>query len=452
MSKNGFIVVVDEQREHADGLAESLGKLGEGVIAAYSGLEALEIVRNQRIDLVITEMLSSDISGIELLEEVRKTTGHTEVIILTANPTIETCKDALRSGAFDYLVKPVDNNELLDIAKKGLEKARSSYAGSTRPARTEKRGFAFEGIPSVNPIMQAMYQVLRRVSPTTINVLIEGESGAGKELLARAIHLNSPRRNAPFIPINCAGLSETLLESELFGHVKGAFTGAASDRKGLFEVADKGTLFLDEIGDMPLPMQAKLLRVLEDGVIVPVGSTTRVKVDVRVISATNHDLIRLIEEKKFRQDLYFRIKGVSVSVLPLRSRREDIPVLAASFLEETCDQLGLPQLSISEAAMAALVSYDWPGNVRQLRNVIRTMAVMCEGDTIDINDIPAEIRTMRRLAGAAQNTTSDMSLGDLERNAIAETLQKVNGNREKAAKILGIGERTLYRKIKEYNL
>jgi DNA-binding NtrC family response regulator len=451
MGKNGFIVVVDEQREHADGLAESLGRLGEGAIPAYSGEEALALVRSQRIDLVITEVSGAQISGIDLLEEVRRTTGHTEVIILTANPTIETCKDALRRGAFDYLSKPVDSVEFLEIAKKALEKARSSYAGSTRPARVEKRGFAIEGIPSASPVMQAMFQVLRRVSPTTINVLIEGESGTGKELLARAIHLNSPRRAAPFIPINCAGLSETLLESELFGHVKGAFTGAASDRKGLFEVADKGTLFLDEIGDMPMPMQAKLLRVLEDGVIVPVGSTNRVKVDVRVISATNHDLIRLIEEKKFRQDLYFRIKGVSVSVLPLRSRREDIPILATSFLEEACDQLGLSPLSISEPAMAALISYDWPGNIRQLLNAIRTMAVMCEGDSIELRDIPPELRPARRLAGAAQSA-AEMSLGDMERNAIAETLQKVEGNREKAAKILGIGERTLYRKIKEYNL
>jgi two-component system response regulator HydG len=300
-------------------------------------------------------------------------------------------------------------------------------------------------------MMQSVYQVLRRVSPTTINVLIEGESGTGKELLARAIHLNSPRRTAPFIPVNCAGLSETLLESELFGHVKGAFTGAASDRKGLFEVADKGTLFLDEIGDMPLPMQAKLLRVLEDNVIVPVGSTNRVKVDVRVISATNHDLIRLIEEKKFRQDLYFRIKGVAVAVPPLRARREDIPLLAAAFLEEACDDLGLPQLTISQPAMAALVACDWPGNVRQLKNAIRTMAVMCDGNSIELRDIPPELRPARRLAGSSL-PPEGATLGDLERNAIAETLVRVQGNREKAAKILGIGERTLYRKIKEYNL
>jgi DNA-binding NtrC family response regulator len=453
MSKTGFIIAVDGRRDQADGLVETLGRLGDGIAAAYSAPEALDAVRSQRVDLVLTDMdPGGGMDGLELLEEVRRTTPHTEVVILTANPTIETCKDAMRRGAFDYLAKPVDTGELLDVARRALEKSLAAYTGSTRPARIEKRGFAIEGIPGANPLMQAVYQVLRRVSPTTINVLVEGESGTGKELLARAIHLNSPRRANPFIPINCAGLSETLLESELFGHVKGAFTGAASDRKGLFEVADKGTLFLDEIGDMPMPMQAKLLRVLEDGVIIPVGSTTRVKIDVRIISATNHDLIRLIEEKKFRQDLYFRIKGVSVSIPPLRARREDIPGLVAFFLEEACDQLGLPQLSISQQALGALVSYDWPGNIRQLKNTVRTMAVMCDGDVIDLRDIPLELRPTRRLAGAAAETGDGMTLGDLERSAIAETLSKTEGNREKAAKILGIGERTLYRKIKEYNL
>jgi DNA-binding NtrC family response regulator len=453
MGKNGFIIVVDEQRDHVDGIVRALAKLGENVGAAYSGEEALELVRSQRVDLVIAGMNpGGDIGGLEVLDEVRRTTPHTEVVILAANPTIETCKESLRHGAFDYLVKPVENGELAEVTRKALEKARAAFAGATRPAHTEKRGFAFEGIPGSNPVMQGIYQVLRRVSPTTINILIEGESGTGKELLARAIHVNSPRRNAPFIPINCAGLSETLLESELFGHVKGAFTGAAGDRKGLFEVADKGTLFLDEIGDMPLPMQAKLLRVLEDGVIVPVGSTTGIKIDVRVISATNHDLLKLIEEKKFRQDLYFRIKGVSVTLPPLRARREDIPRLATYFAGEACDELGLSPLTISDAAMGALVSYDWPGNLRQLKNAMRSMAVMCDGDTIEARDVPNELRSARRLGSGTTQESDGASLGDLERSAIAETLQKVEGNREKAAKILGIGERTLYRKIKEYNL
>ena len=298
--------------------------------------------------------------------------------------------------------------------------------------------------------------MLRRVSPSDIPVLIEGQSGTGKELLARAIHDNSKRFNKPFRPVNCAGLTETLLESELFGHVKGAFTGAANDRKGLFEIADKGTLFLDEIGDMPLNMQAKLLRVIEDGVVVPVGSHKHVVVDVRIISATNHDLTKLIAEKKFRQDLYFRIKGVSVTLPALRNRTEDISDLAEYFLKEAVGQTGSRVSGITDAAKKILSNYDWPGNVRQLRSCIRTMVVMCDSDKLDVRDIPLEISQRRQLpAGSPDKIGADLggvSLGELEKQAIIETLAKTKNNREKAAKILGIGERTLYRKIKEYNL
>jgi two-component system response regulator HydG len=302
--------------------------------------------------------------------------------------------------------------------------------------------------------MQGIFEVLRRVAPVNISVLIEGQSGTGKELLARAVHNNSPRRNRPFKPINCAGLSETLLESELFGHVKGAFTGAAADRKGLFEIADKGTLFLDEIGDMPLNMQAKLLRVLEDGVVVPVGSAKSIVVDVRVISATNHDLTNLIEEKKFRQDLYFRIKGVSVSLPALREMPEDIPALIDYFLKEAVVEVGSPVKGITDPAQAILVDYDWPGNIRQLRNCIRTMVVMCDRDRLDVRDIPPEVyrRPQLAAAGPAEAGREGASLNELEKQAILETLAKTGNNREKAARILGIGERTLYRKIKEYNL
>jgi two-component system response regulator HydG len=244
------------------------------------------------------------------------------------------------------------------------------------------------------------------------------------------------------------------LESELFGHAKGSFTGAASDRKGLFEIADGGTLFLDEIGDMPLNMQAKLLRVLEDGVVVPVGSNRQIMVDVRIISATNHDLTLLTEENKFRQDLYFRIKGVSVSLPALRDRVEDIPVFIKYFAEEASAEIGAEITGMSEAALAVLMSYDWPGNIRQLRNCLKTMVVMCEGDKLDVRDIPPDIHQVRQLAAASKQTGSlaGVSLNELEKQAIIDTLAKTKNNREKAAKILGIGERTLYRKIKEYNL
>ena len=301
--------------------------------------------------------------------------------------------------------------------------------------------------------MEGIFEVLRRVAPTNISVLIEGQSGTGKELLARAIHINSLRWNKSFRPVNCAGLTETLLESELFGHVKGAFTGAANDRKGLFEIADKGTLFLDEIGDMSPTSQAKLLRVIEDGVIIPVGSYKPTVVDVRIVSATNQNLPELIEEKKFRQDLYFRIKGVNISLPALSERVEDIPALIDYFLKEAATEVGSKVTGITDAALTVLSHYDWPGNVRQLRNTIRTMVVMCDRDRLDARDIPLDIAQRRQLiAGSRPAALGDVSLNELEKQAIEETLAKTKGNREKASKILGIGERTLYRKIKEYNL
>jgi two-component system response regulator HydG len=328
------------------------------------------------------------------------------------------------------------------------------YQRGTKSGKADKDEFEFEGVRGKNPTIEGIFEVLRRVAPTNISVLIEGQSGTGKELLARAIHNNSPRRDKPFKPINCAGLTETLLESELFGHAKGAFTGAGSDRKGLFETADKGTLLLDEIGDMPLSMQAKLLRFLEDGIVIPVGSNKPIVVDVRVISATNQDLTELIEEKKFRQDLYFRIKGVSISVPALPDRAEDIPLLAEYFLKEAAVEVGSAVTGITDAAMNILAGFHWPGNIRQLRNCIRTMVVLCDADMLDVQDIPPEIHQLRQLGAGSREPTglAGVSLNELQKQAIIDTLAKTKGNRQIAAKILGIGERTLYRKIKEYNL
>ncbi len=328
------------------------------------------------------------------------------------------------------------------------------YQRGTKSGKANKEEFKFEGVRGKNPTMAGIFEVLRRVAPTNISVLIEGQSGTGKELLAKAIHNNSPRRDKPFKPVNCAGLSITLLESELFGHIKGAFTGAANDRKGLFEITDKGTLFLDEIGDMPLAMQAKLLRFLEDGIIIPVGSNKQIVVDVRVISATNQDLTQLIEKRKFRQDLYFRIKGVNIVLPALRDRAEDIPLLAEFFLKEAAAETGSAVTGITEAAQTVLSSYDWPGNIRQLRNCIRTMVVMCDHEELDVADIPPEIHQVHRLvAGSrAAGDLGGVSLNELEKQAIIDTLARTGNNRQIAAKILGIGERTLYRKIKEYNL
>ena len=452
--KAGIILVVDDERDHADGIAEALEKLCAKAIAVYSGKDALEMVRGQQVDVVVSDLkLGGDVDGLAVLEETKKHDDRTEVILITAYATIETCKEAIKQGAYDSLVKPIDIGQLRTLVTQAGRKASAAYARRTQARKTGKGDFEFEGVWGKNPTMEGIFEVLRRVAPTNISVLIEGRSGTGKELLARAIHNNSHRWDKPFRPINCAGLSETLLESELFGHVKGAFTGAANDRKGLFEVADKGTLFLDEIGDMAPPSQAKLLRVIEDGIVIPVGSNKPIVVDVRIISATNQSLPKLIEEKRFRQDLYFRIKGVSISLPALRDRAEDIPELTEYFLKEAAAEVGSKVAGITDAAQTVLSHYDWPGNIRQLRNCIKTMVVMCDRDRLDVQDIPPEIAQRPQLAaGTHAAGLAGVSLNELEKQAIIETLAKTDGNREKAAKILGIGERTLYRKIKEYNL
>ena len=452
MVKDTVILVVDDEREHADGVAESLEKLRAKTIAVYNGKDALEILREQMVDVVVTDLkLGGDIDGLDVLEEAKKYNPATEVILITAYATIDTCKKAIRQGAYDYLVKPIDIDQLRTLTGEAIRKASKARLHERQPDGAEQ--FIFEGVRGTNPAIKGIFEVLRRVAPTNISVLIEGLSGTGKELLARAIHDNSLRADKPFRPINCAGLTETLLESELFGHAKGAFTGAAADRKGLFEIADKGTLFLDEIGDMTPNMQAKLLRVLEDGIVIPVGSHKPIVVDVRIISATNHDLTKLIEEKKFRQDLYFRIKGVSISLPSLRDRTEDIPAFIDFFLKEAAAETGSSVTGITPAAQTLLSNYDWPGNIRQLRNCIRTMVVMCDRNKLDVQDVPPEIAQRRQLpAGDRTADLGGMPLDELEKQAIIDTLARTGNNREKAAKILGIGERTLYRKIKEYNL
>jgi len=399
------ILVVGDERNHVDGIVESLEKFGAKMIAVYNGKDALEIIRSEKVNIIITNLnLEGDIDGLEVLKQAKNQNVETEVILITAYATIDTCKDVIKEGAYDYLVKPIDIDQLCAVVEQISRKFIAWAIDSVWTAGTGKDRFIFEGIHGKGSVMAGIFKVLRRVSPTDISVLIEGQSGTGKELLAWTIHHNSKRRDKPFRPMNCAGLTETLLESELFGHAKGAFTGASTDRKGLFEIADKGTLFLDEIGDMPLNMQAKLLRVLENGVVVPVGTHKPIVVDVRIISATNHDLRKLIEEKKFREDLFFRIKGVSLCLPSLQERAEDIPVLVDCFLKEAIEEIGSNVCGITQSALGILSNFAWPGNIRQLKNCIRTMVAMCDGETLDVQDVPAEIHQVRRLgAGLGTN-------------------------------------------------
>jgi len=456
MRKDAVVLIVEDDSHHSEAMAEALGKAGVKVIRSDAVSHALELISQKRVDLIISDLFAGrNPDGIELLDTVRRDFTSIPVILTADSPDLEACKDAIRRGAWDFLVKPVEAKRILALAERAIP--------SVVVPKGASLDYVFPGVISRSPVMQSVFRVLRRVSKTDLSILIEGESGTGKELTARAIHENSHRADKQFLPINCAGLSESLLESELFGHVKGAFTGALSDRKGLFQLADKGTLFLDEIGDMPLPMQAKLLRVLEDGLILPVGGTSAVKVDVRIISATNQDLAKMVEEKKFRQDLYFRIKGVSVTLPALRNRPQDIPELFGYFLRQACQEVGSDIHLITEPAMRAIMSYPWPGNIRQLRNTVRMMVVMCDHDTLDLRDLPPEIARVKELAAPAESPAgtltaglsdmaADQSLEEIEREHIRRVLEMTGNNRTEAAKILKIGERTLYRKIKEYNL
>jgi two-component system response regulator HydG len=451
MRKDAAILIVESDKSLMAKLTGALQSRGGIVRTASTFPEAQKIIEKESLDLVLCAThLDKGNDGLAVLTEARRKNPVLPVIVISSTSDINVCKESLKLGAYDYLVRPLDMDELLRMIDQAVP---------TVLALRATEDFVFSGILSRSPAMQAIYRVLRRVAPTDLPILIEGESGTGKELTARAVHLNSRRHDKAFFPLNCAGLTESLLESELFGHVKGSFTGAAADRKGLFQMADKGTLFLDEIGDMPLVMQAKLLRVLEDGLVMPVGGSTPVRVDVRVISATNHDLAKLVEEKKFRQDLFFRIKGVSVTLPPLRSRPQDIPELFGYFLKEACRDVNCDIHLITEPAMRALMNYPWPGNVRQLRHVVRTSVVMCDSDTLDLGDLPPEISRVRQLqapSAASQPVNYDgmagKSLSEVEREHIRRTLEMTDHNRAETAKILQIGERTLYRKIKEYDL
>ncbi len=447
MPEKARILVVDDDRGHAEAAAESLERAGYATRVAASGTEGLRAVEQDPFDLVLADLVMRDLSGIDLVRRVKARAPETEVIVMTGYPSYETALEAMDEGAYDYLNKPLDLNILRAKIRKALEKQKLVRSNLELRRELDKK-YGFEGIIGSSEPMQAIFDVLRQVAPSNATVLIAGESGTGKELVARAVHANSPRRGNRFMPLNCAALSETLLESELFGYEKGAFTGADRTHKGRFEVAHGGTLFLDEIGDLPLPVQIKLLRVIEDGEVFRVGSNDPIRVDVRLVAATNKDLPTLIRDGRFREDLYYRLKVVTLELPPLRDRLEDLPLLVEAFLREFASMYGKKALEVSPAALELLYDYGWPGNVRELRNCMESMTVLDRDGRIDVEDVPRYVR--QPASAEAGSAVGGVNLEEGERERIRKALAMCEGNREKAAKMLGIGERTLYRKIKRF--
>ena len=452
------VLVVDNDVAHAEVMSESLTKVGYECDVAHSGDEAIERLEKAAYEMVVTDLVMPGTGGLELLAECKERLPDAEVILVTGHGTVESAVDAMRRGAFNYLLKPLDLKQLRAVVDNAARSQHLRRANVELRKRLDEK-FGFEGVVGESKVMRGLIERLGRIAPTDASVLIQGDTGSGKELVAQAIHQNSPRKPRPFVALNCGALSENILESELFGHVKGAFTDASHDRVGKFEYADGGTLFLDEVGDMPLATQIKLLRVLESGEITRVGTNEMKRVDVRILSATNRDLEAAIAAGTFREDLYHRLKVVTVRLPRLTERREDLPLLVDHFLKLHTKRHGKKIKSVSTAARRRLLAYDWPGNVRELKNAIESMVVVDMDGVLDLDDLPeqfggtdTEVDGAPTLSGSALADLVGKPISELEGLFIAETLKVTAGNREEAATMLGIGERTLYRKIKEYGL
>jgi two-component system response regulator HydG len=454
------VLVVDNDAAHAQTVADSLAAIGYDCTVATSGTEGAQRVEQDTFDIIISDLVMNDLDGLALLARAKNDLPDAEVILVTGHGTVPSAVTAMQQGAFNYLLKPLDLKQLRAVVVRAAESTRLKRTNVELHRRLDER-FGFEGVIGSSGKMNEVISLLKRIAPTNATVLIQGETGTGKELVAQAIHQNSPRKAKPFVALNCAALSENILESELFGHVRGAFTDASTDRVGKFEYAHGGTLFLDEVGDMPMPTQIKLLRVLESGEITRVGSNEPIKVNVRILSATNRNLDRQIADGTFRSDLYHRLKVVTVTLPRLVERTEDIPLLIEHFIRQFAKRHDKTIKSMSTAARRRLMSYDWPGNVRQLRNVIESMVVVDDNGILDVDDLPIELVEPSATAAAPSvDGGGETSLGSLvgkplseiEHLFIGETLKATGGNREEAATILGIGERTLYRKIKEFGL
>lgn len=441
------ILIIDDEKNIRQGLAAALEMDGYNVLMADNGETGLQLALRGDIDLIITDLRMPGISGEEVLQKVTAASPGLPVIVLTGHGSIDTAVDAMRAGAYDFLTKPLNLDRLSLIVKRALQNRELSLQHHQLKEELDSNK-SFESIIGKSAEMQKIFEMVRRVAASKASVLITGESGVGKELIANAVHNLSPRKDNPLVKVHCAALSENLLESELFGHEKGAFTGANARKRGRFELAHGGSIFLDEIGEINQNVQIKILRVLQDKRFERVGGEETVETDVRVIAATNRNLEEEITKGNFREDLYYRLNVVHIHVPPLRERKDDIPLMVSSFLKEFAKENGKNITSIDSRARSALYKYDWPGNIRQLRNCMESAVVMCAGDTLTLDDFPPTI---------SQNTAQDfvqipngITLEEAEKIYIQESLAVNQGNKSKTAEVLGIGRKTLHRKLEEW--
>ena len=450
------ILVVEDKESMAQMLKDTLESEGYEVISAKTGTEGLKYLRESGIDLVLTDLKLPEKDGIEILRTSKEENQLIPVIVMTAFGSVETAVQAMKEGAFDFITKPFDIDHLLMLIKRALETQRVFTENILlREEFASKLGFP--KIVGKSAGITEVAQLVQKVAPTKTTVLLLGESGTGKELFARAIHNLSHRRDYPFVPINCAAIPKNLLESELFGHEKGSFTGADAKKLGKFELADRGTIFLDEVGDMDLTLQSKLLRAIQESEIERIGGMKTVKVDVRIVAASNRDLEKAVEDKGFREDLYYRLNVFPIQIPPLRERREDIPLLVEYFISRYCLELKTTQKDISKDALNILMNYRWKGNVRELENTLERAIILCDGDSITPEHI---VLTQRPVPDSAEQWQVEGSLEDVAKRAlrivetqrIVEALRKTKGNKSKAAEILRVSYKTLLTKIKEYGI
>ncbi len=443
------LLIVDDEKNIREGLQKALTLDGYDVMLASDGREALDRIEEGDIDLVITDLKMPRLSGEELMKDALENYPYLPIIILTGHGTIENAVEAMRNGAYDFITKPLNIDKLSLIVKRALEN--SSLKRQNRELLNQlKKKYSFENIIGKSAPMKKVFEIVELVAPSRANVLIYGESGTGKEMIADAIHHNSPRRDKPYVKVHCAALPETLLESELFGHEKGAFTGAIMRKRGRFELASLGTIFLDEIGEISFKTQVKLLRVIQEREFERVGGEQSVKVDVRIISATNKNLKEEIERGNFREDLYYRLNVVSIHVPPLRDKKDDIPLMVHKFIEDFSKENNKEIEGITNGALKSLMSYKWPGNVRELRNVIESIVVLTKSKVITEQDLPPDI--LSKDERSYLKLPAGVNLGEAEKRLILFTLENTGGNKTKASEILRIGRKTLHRKLAEYGV